>query len=238
MKNKKRGSDETWLPKGPGQRILSSTPRGIPPLVRPGTKKLLPIKDLEAGMKKCKCLAHEDRQWWSSFILAEKAFCTKWEAASAKFLSEDKRAEWHLNKLQRHRPIKKATTTDRDQCNRRKPWMIFLGKQTISHKRVRVLVLNAQMWSFVGFLYRHCDIQHSNPVHLGSKATIDSIGKIRVSGISIKVKINELLKQYQINKTNNHHMKMLSSCPFNAIQLNMSVKTLKVSHWHITELVE
>ena len=62
MKNKKRGSDETWLPQGPGQRILSSTPRGIPPLVRPGTKKLLPIKDLEACMKKCKCLAHEDRQ--------------------------------------------------------------------------------------------------------------------------------------------------------------------------------
>ena len=72
-------------------------------------------------MKKCKCLAHEDRQWWSSFIPAEKAFCAKWEAASAKFLSEDKRAEWHLNKLQRHRPIKKATTTDPDQCNRRKP---------------------------------------------------------------------------------------------------------------------
>ena len=108
--------------------------------------------------------------------------------------------------------------------------MIFLGKQTISHKRVHVLVLNAQMWSFMGFLYRHCDIQQSNPVHLGSKATIDSIGKTRVSGISIKVKINELLKQYQINKTNNHHMKMLSSCPFNPIQLNMSVKTLKVSH--------
>ena len=65
---------------------------GISPLVRPGTKKLLPIKDLKECMKKCKCLAHEDRQWWSSFILAEKEFCAKWEAASAKFLSEDKRA--------------------------------------------------------------------------------------------------------------------------------------------------
>ena len=104
--------------------------------------------------------------------------------------------------------------------------MIFLGKQTISHKRVRVLVLNAQMWSFMGFLFRHCDIQHSNPVHLGSKATIDSIGIITVSGISIKVKTSQLLKQYQINTKNHYHTKMLSSCPFSAIQFNVSVKTL------------
>ena len=27
MKNKNWTSDETWLPKGPGQRILSSTPQ-------------------------------------------------------------------------------------------------------------------------------------------------------------------------------------------------------------------
>lgn len=54
----------------------------------------------------------------SSFILAEKAFRAKWEAASAKFLSEDKRAGWHLNKLKRHRSIKEATTTDPDQQQR------------------------------------------------------------------------------------------------------------------------
>ena len=118
MKYKNWASDETWLPEGPGQRMLSSTPRGIPPLVRPGTKKLLPIKDLEECVKKCKRLTHEDRQWWSSFILAEKAFRAKWEAASAKFLSEGKRAEWHLNKLKRHRLIKEATTTDPDQQQR------------------------------------------------------------------------------------------------------------------------
>ena len=38
MKNKNWTSDEMWLPKGPGQHILSSTPQEIPPLVRPGTK--------------------------------------------------------------------------------------------------------------------------------------------------------------------------------------------------------
>ena len=120
MKNKNWTSDEMWLPKGPGQHILSSTPQEIPPLVRPGTKKLLPIKDLEECVKKCKRLTHEDRQWWSSFILAEKAFRAKWEAASAKFLSEGKRAEWHLNTLKRHRPIKEAKANDPDQKKKQK----------------------------------------------------------------------------------------------------------------------
>ena len=118
IKYKNWASDQTWLLESPGQCILSSTRREIPPLDRPGTKKLLPIKDLEECVKKCKRLTHEDRQWWSSLILAEKAFRAKWEAASAKFLSEDKRAEWHLNKLKRHRPIKEATTADPDQQQR------------------------------------------------------------------------------------------------------------------------
>ena len=112
--------------------------------------------------------------------------------------------------------LKKPQQLTRTNNSGSKPWMTFLGKQTISHKWVNVLVLNAQMWSFMGFLYRHCDIQHSNPLHLGSKVTIDSIGKIKVSVVSVKVKINQLLKQYQINKTN-YHTKKLSSCPFSAI---------------------
>ena len=74
MKYKNWASDKTWLPDGPGLHILNGTPRGIPSLVRPETKKLLDIKDLEESIQKCKRLTNDDRVWWSSFVTNEKTF--------------------------------------------------------------------------------------------------------------------------------------------------------------------
>ena len=118
MKNKNWASDKTWLPDGPGLNILNGTPRGIPSLVRPETKKLLDIKDLEESIQKCKRLTNDDRVWWSSFVTNEKTFRENWAAASADKLSNAKRSEWQLNKLRKHRPVKTASSSNPDQQQR------------------------------------------------------------------------------------------------------------------------
>ena len=71
-------------------------------------------------VRKCKHLAQKHKQWLFSLTLTEKAFPKKCEAASGKFLSEGKRAEWHLNTLKRHRPIKEAKANDPDQKKNKK----------------------------------------------------------------------------------------------------------------------
>ena len=128
MKYKNWASDKTWLPDGAGLCMLNSTPRGIPPLVRPETKKQLDVKDLQDCINKCKRLTNEDKLWWSSFVSSKKVLRDKWSTASANTLKEEKRLEWPLNKLKRHRAIKEAAATDPDQQQREETLANLLRK--------------------------------------------------------------------------------------------------------------
>ena len=128
MKYKNWASDKTWLPDGPGLRILNNTPKGVPPLVRPDPKKQLDVKDLQDSVNKCKRLTNEDKLWWSSFVSSEKALRDKWSTASAKTLKEEKRSEWPLRKLKRYREIKEAAATDADQQQREETLADLLRK--------------------------------------------------------------------------------------------------------------
>ncbi|KAL9956144.1 hypothetical protein ACROYT_G037583 [Oculina patagonica] len=118
MRYKKWANDKTWLPDGPSLHMLNGKPRGIPVLVRPETKKLMDIKDLQESVKKCSRLTNEDQMWWSSFVNKEKAFRAKWATASADMLAKEKRSEWQLDKLKNHRPVKAPSETDPDQQQR------------------------------------------------------------------------------------------------------------------------
>ena len=128
MKYKNWASDRTWLPDGPGLRMLNGMPQGAPLLVRPETKKLLDLKDLQDAITKCKRLTNEDKLWWSSFVSNEKAFREKWATASADMLRGEKRAEWQLGKLKRHRPVKAASETNPDQQQREETLADLLRK--------------------------------------------------------------------------------------------------------------
>ena len=74
MKYKAWAKDKNWLPEGKGLRMLHSIPKGTPCLVKPDTRKLLDIKQLEDCVAKCKRLTAADRNWWSSFISNEKDY--------------------------------------------------------------------------------------------------------------------------------------------------------------------
>ena len=98
-----------------GLCILNGMLKGIPSLVRPETKKLLDIKDLEESIQKCKRLTNEDRVWWSSFVTNEKTFRENWASASAEKLSSAKRSEWQLDKFRKHHLVKAASSSNPDQ---------------------------------------------------------------------------------------------------------------------------
>ena len=54
--------------------MLHSIPKGTPRLIKPDTRKLLDIKQLEDCVAKCKRLTAAERNWWSSFISNEKDY--------------------------------------------------------------------------------------------------------------------------------------------------------------------
>ena len=106
MKYKAWANDKRWLPEGPGFRLLNGLPEGTPSLVRPDTKKMLDIKQLQDSVLKCKRMSSEDREWWNSFIQNEKKYRQKWEAASDEMLAQDKKQQWPLKRLKNISPLK------------------------------------------------------------------------------------------------------------------------------------
>ena len=61
MKYKAWAKDKNWLPEGKSLRMLHSIPKGTPRLLKPDTRKLLDIKQLEDCVAKCKRLTAADR---------------------------------------------------------------------------------------------------------------------------------------------------------------------------------
>ena len=115
MKYKAWASDERWLPEGTGLILLNGLPEGIPFLVKPDTRKLLEVKQLQDCVSKCKRLNTEDRQWWRSFIENEKRYREKWDTASEELLKNDKKLQWPLRKLKKHLPVRVVKQHDPDQ---------------------------------------------------------------------------------------------------------------------------
>ena len=73
--------------------MLHSIPKGTPRLVKPDTRKLLHIKQLEDCVAKCKKHTAADRNWWSSFISNEKDYCQRWTDSSDEILQNYKKKE-------------------------------------------------------------------------------------------------------------------------------------------------
>ena len=118
MKYKAWAKDKNWLPEGKGLRMLHSIPKGTPCLVKPDTRKLLDIKQLEDCVAKCKRLTAADRNWWSSFISNEKDYRQKWSNPSDEILQNYKKKEWPLKMLKRFKQLEDTTEGDPDQLQR------------------------------------------------------------------------------------------------------------------------
>ena len=73
--------------------MLHSIPKGTPCLVKPDTRKLLDIKQLEDCVAKSKRLTAADRNWWSSFISNEKDYHQRWSDPSDEILQNYKKKE-------------------------------------------------------------------------------------------------------------------------------------------------
>ena len=52
MRYKPGANDESWLPEGPGHKLLKKEPKGAPPPPRPATAKMLEVNALADGVKK------------------------------------------------------------------------------------------------------------------------------------------------------------------------------------------
>ena len=91
MKYKQWASDESWLPEGPGLRLLAQEPERTPAVVRQDTTKMLDVKALEDNVKKCKRLTAEQREWWDNFIHNERRYRQKWSSASEEYLKNAKK---------------------------------------------------------------------------------------------------------------------------------------------------
>ncbi len=118
MKYKQWATDETWLPEGPGEKILAEVPKGAPSIVRPDTNKMLEVKALAECVKKCKRLNAEQREWWAEFIDREKRYREKWSNVDDKYLNNAKKQKWYLDKLRKHKPIEELQENDPDQEER------------------------------------------------------------------------------------------------------------------------
>ena len=118
MKYKAWAKDKNWLPEGKGLRMLHSIPKGTPCLVKPDTRKLLDIKQLEDCVAKCKRLTAADRNWWSSFISNEKDYRQRWSDPSDEILQNYKKKEWPLKMLKRFKQLEDTTEGDPDQLQR------------------------------------------------------------------------------------------------------------------------
>ena len=98
--------------------MLHSIPKGTPRLVKPDTRKLLDIKQLEDCEAKCKRLTATDRNWWSSFISTEKDYRQRWSDPSDEILQNCKKKEWPLKMLKRFKQLEDTTEGDPDQLQR------------------------------------------------------------------------------------------------------------------------
>lgn len=103
---------------GQGLRMLHSVPKGTPCLVKPDTRKLVDIKQLEDCVAKCKRLTAADRNWWSSFISNEKDYRQRWTDPSDEILQNYKKKEWPLKMLKRFKQLEDTTEGDPDQLRR------------------------------------------------------------------------------------------------------------------------
>ena len=82
MQYKQWANDESWLPDGPGLKILRDIPEGTPSLVRPDTGKMMEVDALAECVKKCKRLRADQMEWWASFISNERRYREKWSSVS------------------------------------------------------------------------------------------------------------------------------------------------------------
>ena len=51
MKYKQWATDETWLPEGPGKKILTEVPKDAPSIVQPDTSKMMEVNALAHHVK-------------------------------------------------------------------------------------------------------------------------------------------------------------------------------------------
>ena len=86
--------------------------------MKPDTRKLLDIKQLEDCVAKCKRLTAADRNWWSSFISNEKDYHQRWTDPSDEIFQNHKKKEWPLKKLKQYKQLEDTTEGDPDQLQR------------------------------------------------------------------------------------------------------------------------
>ena len=118
MQYKQWANHESWLPDGPGLKILRSMPEGTPSLVRPDSAKMLDVSALAECVKKCKRLNADQKEWWALFLDNEKRYREKWSSVSDDYLCKAKQGKWYLDQLKRHRQINDLQQRDMDQQQR------------------------------------------------------------------------------------------------------------------------
>ena len=148
MKYKQWANDESWLPKGPGHKLLKKEPKEAPPLVRPDTAKMLEVNALADCVKKCKRLTADQKEWWTKFINNEKRYREKWSGASLDYLGSVKNERWYLDKLRRHRPITDLQVEDMDQQQRESNLENLLNK---GNNFPEVCLCLNRYWANLGF---------------------------------------------------------------------------------------
>ena len=125
IKSKQWANDEKWQPEGSGLHILAKQPKGIPPLVRPVSTKMMDVSALDDCVKKCRWLTAEQQTWWADFLTHERRYRTKWSAASEDHLSNATKSKWCLEKLKNTNPYASYTNKTRTRRNVKEILRIF-----------------------------------------------------------------------------------------------------------------